>query len=315
MKRVILDTDPGIDDALAIILALNSPELQVEAITTVAGNVSQNKAHLNALKLLEFLHIDNIPVAKGAVKPILRDMKNSEGFHGLDGLGDAVLPKPKLRSFEKSAIEIIKEKADELGDELIIVAIGPLTNIASSILAYPDIATRIKKLIIMGGAFNLTPYGYGNVTPVAEFNIWIDPEAAKMVFNSSIPITVVGLDVTTDPKNGLSQELFEQIMGFGTQKSNLIFNLCKRHIERSGHFNLHDPLAVAATVDRSIIKTNEFVVDVETIGELTRGQTIADRRHPDHIKMSRDSNVDVCIDVDSERFLKMFMDRVVDGQV
>jgi len=315
MNRIILDTDPGIDDALAIILALNSPEIQVEAITTVAGNVSQKKAHLNALKLLEFLRIDNIPVAKGAVKPILRDVKDSEGFHGPDGLGDAVLPKPKLRSFEKSAIEIIREKADELCDELIIVAIGPLTNIASFILAYPNIAVKIRELIIMGGAFNLTPYGYGNVTPVAEFNIWIDPEAAKIVFNSSIPITAIGLDVTTNPKNGLSKELFEKIIGLGTKKSNLIFDLCKRHINRVGHFNLHDPLAVAAAVDQSIIKTDKFVVDVETVGELTRGQTIVDKRHLDHVKTSRDSNVNICIDVNSESFLKIFSDRIVDGQV
>lgn len=315
MKRIILDTDPGIDDTLAIILALNSPELLVEAITTVAGNVSQDKAHDNALKILEFLRVDDIPVAKGALKPLLKDVKNSEGFHGPDGLGDAVLPTPKLRSYEKSAIDVIKEKAEELSGELIIVAIGPLTNIASSIIAYPGITTRIKELIIMGGAFNVTSYGYGNVTPVAEFNIWIDPEAAKIVLNSDIPITAVGLDVTTDPKNGLSRKLFDKIKGMGTQKSNLVFNLCRKHIDRSGHFYLHDPLAVAATVDRSIINTDKFMVDVETIGELTRGQTIADRRHLDHIGEPRESNVDICVDVDNERFLNLFMNRVVNGQV
>jgi purine nucleosidase len=164
----------------------------------------------------------------------------------------------------------------------------------------------------MGGAFNLTPYGHGNANAVAEFNIWHDPEAAKIVFNSGMPIKAIGLDVTTDPANRLSREMFEEIEGLGTRRSRLVADLCRGFVRRFGGFSLHDLLTVAAVADPSIAETERFKVDVETIGELTRGMTVVERRRRLSVK-GAEANVDVCTSVDSRRFLKMFMDRVVRG--
>ena len=313
MRHVIVDTDPGVDDALALMLAFNSPELVVEAVTTVAGNVSQEKAHRNALRMLDFLGISGVPVARGAAKPLLRGASGAEEFHGETGLGDAVLPEPRLRSDERSAVELILKKAEELGERLTLVAIGPLTNIASAIIAEPRMVDEVAGLVIMGGAFNVTPHGHGNVTPVAEFNIWHDPEAAKMVFDSGMPVTAVGLDVTTHPDNRLSKSSFEEIEKIGTRRARLVADLCRSPVQRFGGLSLHDPMAVAAALDPSLAETERFAVDVETDGELTRGQTIADRRDPRRVRRRREANVDVCVSVDGARFLRLFMDRVVHG--
>lgn len=311
MRHVIIDTDPGVDDALALILGFGSPELSIEGVTTVVGNISHAKAHDNALKLLEFLKIGDVAVAPGAMKPLIRQHVDASEFHGETGLGEAVLPEPQLRSDDRSAVELIIDKYEELGERLTVIAIGPLTNIASALLAKPELAESGVDLIIMGGAFTVTPYGHGNVTPVAEFNIWHDPEAAKIVFSSGIPIMVVGLDVTTHPENRLSKEYFEEIRKFDTRRARLVRDLCFPSIRRFGSLNLHDPLTVAAAIDPSLVESERFHVDVETWGELTRGQTIADKRKPRHIQKQGDLNIDVCVSVDSSRFLKLFMDRVV----
>ena len=314
MRHVIIDTDPGVDDALALILAFNSPELKIEAVTTVAGNVNQEKAHKNALKILEFLGIRQIPVARGAAKPLLQEASDAEEIHGKTGLGDAVLPEPRLRSDERSAVELILEKAKDLRGELTLVVVGPLTNIASAILAEPGVVDEVAALVIMGGAFNVSPYGHGNVTAVAEFNVWYDPEAARIVFNSGIPVTAVGLDVTTHPDNLLTKSRLEEIEKLGTRRARLVADLCRSLVHRFGGLSLHDPLAVAAALDPSLVRTERFFVDVETVGELTRGQTVAYRRDPKHVWSRRKPNVDVCVSVEGERFLKLFMGRVVHGE-
>ena len=311
--RHIIDTDPGVDDALALMLAFNSPELKVEAVTTVAGNVNQEKAHKNALKILEFLGVRHVPVARGAAKPLLRESSDAEEIHGKMGLGDAVLPEPRLRSDERSAVELILEKAEDLRGVLTLVALGPLTNIASAILVEPGMVDEVAGLVIMGGAFNVTPYGHGNVTAVAEFNIWCDPEAARIVFKSGIPVTAVGLDITTHPDNRLSKSRFEEIEKLGTSRASLVADLCRSIVHRFGGLSLHDPLAIAAALDPSLVRTERFFVDVETVGELTRGQTVAERRDPRHVWRRSEPNVDICVSVDGERSLRLFMDRVVHG--
>jgi inosine-uridine nucleoside N-ribohydrolase len=312
MKRVIIDTDPGVDDALALMLAFGSPELRVEAVTAVVGNVSLRLTVQNSLRMLEFLGVSDVPVAAGAAKPLIREASDASGIHGGTGMGEALLPEPRTAPDSRAAAQLIIEKAEELGKELTIVPIGPLTNIASAILARPGIVDEIAGLVIMGGAYNLTPYGHGNVNPVAEFNIWHDPEAAKIVFNSGIPIRAVGLDVTTDPANRLSREAFEAIDELGTRRAKLVSDLCRDLVRRRGSLSLHDPLTVAATVDPSIVGMGRFKVDVETAGELTRGMTLVERRHS-HPVTGGETNVEVCLSVDSGRFLEMFMERVVGG--
>jgi inosine-uridine nucleoside N-ribohydrolase len=312
MKHVLIDTDPGIDDALALLLAFSSHELKVEGVTTVVGNVSLELANLNALKMLEFLGATGVPVSPGASKPLACEAVDVVGIHGLTGLGGAVLPEPQMRLDGRSAVQLITEKAEELGDRLTIIPIGPLTNIAEAIRAEPGIADEIGGLVIMGGAYSLTPYGHGNVNAVAEYNVWHDPEAAKVVFDSGVPVKAVGLDVTTNPLNRLSPEMFGEIESLGTARARLVADICRDLIRRTNGLSLHDPLAVAVALDPSLVETKRFKVDVETAGHLTRGMTVVDRRRYHETSESK-GNVDVCVSVDDERFLSLFMDRVVRG--
>ena len=311
MKRIILDTDPGVDDALAFMLALGSPELEVEAVTTVAGNVSHEKGHRNAKQLLEFLGRSDIPVCGGAEKPMLREMRHAEEFHGRSGLGDAVLPEPKMRSDPRNAVQVIQQKADELGGDLTLVAIGPLTNIAAAILSDPSLPGTVGGLVIMGGAFNLTSYGLGNANAVAEFNIWHDPEAARIVFNSGMPVVCAGLDTTTHPEYRMSVAMFQEIKAKDTKRSRLIVDLCGGLVKRFNGFSLHDPMAVAYVVDPTIFRTEKYRVDVETAGELTRGMTVVDRRHYHRVRDG--ANAEIMVEVDAERFHRLMVERVAGG--
>lgn len=308
MKHIILDTDPGIDDALAFILAFNSPELKVEAVTTVAGNVNHTKGHRNAKKLLEFLAVEDVPVCAGAVIPLIKKLGHAEEFHGKMGLGDSNLPEPTMLTDPRSAVEIILEKADDLGKKLTLVAVGPLTNIAVAILADPMLPEKVDKLVIMGGAFNLTPYGHGNVNSVAEFNLWLDPEAAKIVFNSGIPMVAVGLDTTTHPDYRMSREMFEGIVAKGNRTTDLVNALCRSLVERFNGFSLHDPQAIAYVIDPTMFTTEKYKVNVECNGELTRGMTVVERRLYRIVK--DEANVDIVVKVDADGFLGLIKERI-----
>lgn len=312
MEPVIIDTDPGVDDALAILLAFASPELKVEALTTVVGNVSLEQGSVNALKLLEFLGVDDVPVAAGAVKPMLRGSRDARSVHGDTGLGNAVLPEPKLRLDSRTAVEVILQKADEFDGGLTLIPIGPLTNVAAAVLARPGIVEQLERVVIMGGAFGLTPYGRGNVNSVAEFNIWHDPEAAQVVFDSGVPLTAVGLDVTTDPSNQMSKEMHGEIDGLGTPRAGLVADLYRGGVMRRGYASLHDPIAVAAVLAPDIVEVERHRVDVECVSELSRGQTVVKRRFHRPAE-PEEMNVDVCVKVDGGRFLGLVMDRVVGG--
>jgi len=308
LKHIILDTDPGVDDALAFLLAFNSPEIKVEAVTTVAGNVNQAKSHRNAKQLLEFIGATDVPVCSGAEAPLVRERSHAEEVHGETGLGDAKLPTPTLETDPRYAVEMILEKANELKRDLTLVAIGPLTNIASALLADLGLSKKVDKLVIMGGAYNLTPYGSGNVNAVAEFNIWHDPEAAKIVFNSGIPIVAAGLDTTTHPEYRMSVDMFNLIKAKTDRRSKLVVDLCSSLVERLNGFSLHDPQAVAYTIDPTIFRTEKHRVDVETHGELTRGMTVVERSRP--WRKEREANAEIIVEVDAERFHRLIMERI-----
>ncbi|HEY1495641.1 MAG TPA: nucleoside hydrolase, partial [Candidatus Solibacter sp.] len=189
--RVILDTDPGVDDALAILLALRSPELQVEAITPVAGNVPLEFTLPNALKLVEIAGRTDVPVAGGARHPLVRQLITASHVHGNNGLAGVEFPEPKIKPVAESAPEMIRKIVKANPGEISIVAVGPLTNVALALRDDPDLAAKIKSIVIMGGSLS-----GGNVTPAAEFNLYVDPEAARIVFDAGVPLTMVGLDVT-----------------------------------------------------------------------------------------------------------------------
>ena len=312
MKRIILDTDPGVDDALAFLLAFSSPEIKVEAVTTVDGNVDVEKETRNARQLLEFLGRDDVPVARGADHPMLRTMEHAESYHGKTGLRDAVLPEPKMKIDKRGAAQLIIDEAGSLGKDLTIVAIGPLTNVATAILADPTIPEKVNGLVIMGGAFGLTPYGTGNSNAVAEFNIWHDPDAAKLVFDSGIPTTCIGLDTTTHPDYRMSKAMYGEIVAKKTKRSKLIEGLCGTLVERFNGFSLHDPMAMAYVADPTMFKTERYKVEVETVGAHTLGMTVVDRRRF-HRQENQEAKHEIIIEVDAPRFHRMIMDRVAEG--
>ena len=309
-RIVILDADTGVDDALAIILLCRSLELELHAITAVSGNVDVNKTSANALRVLETLRISNIPVARGATRPLLRDPEFAEHFHGKDGLGDSNLSPPRLQLDTRHAAALLIEETAAKPGRITIVATGPLTNIAAAILCDPKFVDNVRELIMMGGAYGVTPYGHGNVTPVAEFNIYVDPEAASIVFKSGIPIIAAGLDITTDPEATLTKELYLKIQESQTASAKMAASITHQLFSRDGFIHLHDPIAAAIAANPSIVTTRKYHVEIETTSNLTRGQTVTDRRRKRPESQRKNPNINVCTGIDGKRFLELFMNRI-----
>jgi purine nucleosidase len=270
VRRVIIDTDPGTDDALALMMALNSPDLDVQGITTVGGNATLAHTTRNALRLMEYLGAVGIPVAVGAARPMHHSFTYAYHFHGSAGLG-VRLPAPKSKVHAAPAVQLIHDSVSAFPKEVIILAIGPLTNIAKVLLKHPNLSEQIADIVVMGGAVEVP----GNITPHAEFNIYDDPWAANIVFSSGVPITLVGLDVT-------HQTYFHRDEGprwfAGKSKSSQLSNriLNNRFSARPdlNEFHLHDPLAVAALIESDILTYRHANVSVVTEGE-ARGRTVA----------------------------------------
>jgi purine nucleosidase len=309
-KQIIMDVDVGVDDALAIILATRSPELDLRAITTVSGNVHVDQTTANSLKVLEAIGRPEIPVAKGSSKPLERKFEVADDYHGKDGLGDSNLPPPRIPADGRHAVDLLVEETRASPKGITVVTTAPLTNIAAAILRDREFTRRVQELVIMGGAYAVTPYGYGNMNPVAEFNIYVDPEAASIVFQSGIPITAVGLDVTTDPEVRLSKELYKTMEEAGAPVPKFAALITKQLMTRDGFMYLHDPIAVAVAADPTLVTTREYHVDVETVSSLTRGQTVADRRGGLPESSMQRPNAKICTNINGGRFLKLFMDRV-----
>ena len=298
---VVIDTDPGIDDALALFFVLNSPELNVRAIVATYGNVNVQQSARNILNILEIAAPSFIPpVIQGAGHPLRRCcLKRDYRIHGKNGLGNVNLPRPCLKPAKEGLSDILKKSKG-----ISLVCLGPLTNLARLILANPDqpcCLGGLKEIILMGGAVTVP----GNVTRFAEFNIYSDPESAKIVFHCGIPITLVGLDVTRETlltEDDLkSLDISNPEFCFIKRIACHYLKFHRKYRNMNGCF-LHDPLAVAVAVDRSIVRTKKLSLQVVTKGD-KRGQTF--------IKEDGQPNVDVCIKVDSERFMKLFRQRVL----
>src|SRR5437867_3488192 len=294
--------DGGIDDALAMILAMRTDKLEVSGITAVSGNVSVNQATINALRVVELVGRENVWVARGLANPLARDPIRATNFHGKDGLGDSRLPLPKLKPRKNGALDQLSiELASARKRELTIIATGPLTNIAALFTKKPDAARRVKEISIMGGAYGLTEYGIGNETPTAEFNIYSDPEAAKIVFESGVPLRVVGLDVTMLPEAQLSLSDYSSIRKSTSRIARFASRILARAMKKK-RFALHDPMAVAAVSKPSMFTFENLPVVVETQGEHTTGMTIADRRPG---RGTRKKTVRVCKNLKKVRFRRM----------
>jgi pyrimidine-specific ribonucleoside hydrolase len=271
--RVIIDTDPGVDDALALLLAMRSPELKIEAITPVAGNVPLELTLPNALRMVEIAGRTDIPVAAGARAPLMRRLVTATYAHGENGLGGAVFPEPTTKPVATPAAEIIRQIVRKYPGEVTLITIGPLTNIATALNADPDLVGMVRALVMMGGSLS-----GGNITPAAEFNVYVDPEAARIVFQSGIPVTMVGLDVTR--RTSLTDEhvrTLEAAQNPVSQAAAKIGRNAINHNRERGYLvgpNMHDSLAVAGFLDPAILKLQDYYVDVETTGELTAGETL-----------------------------------------
>lgn len=304
--------DGGIDDALALILALRSPELEVAGVTAVSGNVPVDQAATNTLRVLELLGRNDVWVARGLANPLVRDPTRASDFHGRDGLGDSNLPLPKLKVHDRFALDMISEEvSSSKRNGLTLIATGPLTNIAALLTNNPDLAHQIEDLVIMGGAFGTTEYGYGNETPVAEFNTYSDPEAAKIVFESGVSLKAVGLDVTMDPEVQLTRRDYAKVKAGRTKVSLFASKILSKAMKRWGQFALHDPMAVAVKVKPSLFQFGKYRVVVETRGEYTTGMTVADRRNWLQESKQAGQKITVCEQVRSGEFKSLLLSRLL----
>lgn len=297
-KPVIIDCDPGIDDAVALFIAFAAENLDIRAITSVAGNVNIDKTTNNALKLVEYVGY-NVKVTRGASRPINKEPVTAEHVHGKSGLGNMVIPEAKGSIYYKNAYDTIYEEALNCEGKLHIIALGPLTNIALTLMKYPDIKNKISHITLMGGSA-----GLGNDTPSAEFNIYADPEAAKIVFESGIDITMVGLDATH--KALAMEDDLREILSYNNGPSDFTGRCMLSYLDFAKKYGfkgavLHDPAAVAAVIDESLIKTQYLHVDVETKGEFTSGKTVVDI----YRVTGKKPNVHVALDIDRDRFINL----------
>src|SRR5437870_7746209 len=271
--RVVIDTDPGVDDALALLLAMRSPELKIEAITPVAGNVPLELSLPNALRMVEIAGRTDIPVAVGASAPLLRRLVTAAYAHGENGLGGAVFPEPKIKPVAEPAAVFIRQIVRNYPGEVTLIPVGPLTNIATALTADPELARMVRGIVMMGGSLS-----GGNITPAAEFNVYVDPEAARIDFQSGIPIKMVGLDVTR--KTSLTEDHLRTLEAGQNPVSQAAAKIARNainHNREQGFLvgpNMHDSLAVAGFLDPSLLKFQDYYVDVETTGELTAGETL-----------------------------------------
>nr|BBH94225.1 nucleoside hydrolase [Thermogemmatispora argillosa] len=305
--HLILDTDPGIDDALAILLALASPEVSLEAITTVSGNVPLAHTTRNARALLALAGRHDIPVAAGAARPLVRPPIHAADVHGQSGLGRAELPEPASTSPVEYAPILISERIKAAPGAVTLVAIGPLTNLALAVRLAPEIAQQVREVVIMGGALRVP----GNVTPAAEFNIYADPEAAHIVFHAGWPLRLVSLDTTQQV--GLTRAQFAPLCRPESAIGRCIEAMLAHYFEdfapRAGYerFHLHDPLALAAAFHPELLHWEPVYVDVELSGSQTAGATVAWFRRR---RETPPPNVLAATAVDSNGFITFFLERL-----
>lgn len=318
MKRVIIDTDPGIDDAAAILLALASPELSVEAVTTVYGNGPVEASTRNALRILQAARRPDIPVHQGVGRPLMREPNPgwASQVHGQDALGDSPTPgsggSPGLPREGHAALEIIQRVKAAPG-QISLLALGRLTNIALALALAPELARQVAEIIVMGGAITVP----GNVSPVASANLYEDPESAALVYASGAPLVQVGLDVCDRVE--ISPNQLERIRQSDTPATNLLMSATpclQSYYRRRGMLadphsvRYNDLPAVAYALDPTLFNVQDLYVTIETQSPLTRGQTVADRRN----STGQPPNARVCLGVDAARLAALFTKRLAGGQ-
>src|SRR5436853_475434 len=273
--KIILDCDPGHDDAIAILLAAQHPDIDLLAITTVAGNQSLDKTTLNALKVGSLANIRDVPVARGMDRPLVRPASHAANIHGESGMDGPDVPEPDIEPVAEHDVDLLIDLLKNSDGDITIVPTGPLTNIATAIRREPAILPRIKAISLMGGAI-----GVGNRMPAAEFNIWADPEAAAIVFDCGRPITMSPLEVTHQAQ--ATDEVISRLRGARRTVANFVADLMiffgdtYRNVFGFPAPPVHDPCAVAAVIDSTILHAHTMRVEIETAGEWTTGRTVCD---------------------------------------
>ena len=298
---VILDGDPGHDDAIAWVLANASPMLDIKAVTSVCGNQTIEKTTYNAGRIMTLIGLD-VPLAMGRVKPLVADAIIAPTVHGNSGLDGPALPEPKNKPVEQDACTLMAELLKNSEEPVVLIPTGPLTNIATLLLLYPELKPKIRQIYLMGGGIQ-----FGNWTPAAEFNILVDPEAADIVFQSGIPITMAGLDVTE--RALVYPEDFERIRALGNPVAKVVaewldfFYGFHRSIGYPGA-PIHDAVAVAALVRPELMTIQEMYVAIETTGDYCRGATVGDRLHV----LNKAANARVIMDIDRQGFVDLLVE-------
>ena len=313
MTSIILDCDPGHDDAMAILLALGNPNIDLIGVTTVGGNQSLEKVTYNARATLEMAHATNIPVHAGCDRPMIRPLEVAAAVHGETGLDGVTLPKPTRPLDEGHAVNwIVNTIMNSEPGTITLVPTGPLTNIAMAVRMEPRIVSRVKEVVLMGGGYHV-----GNWSAVAEFNIKTDPEAAHVVFNEDWPITMVGLDLTHQAL--CTPQVQAKIDAIGTPLSAFasgLMDFFRKAYQNNQDFidpPVHDPCTVAYLIDHSVVQTRRCPLDVEIKGDLTLGMTVADLRGPE--PAASECHTQVATKLDFNKFWDLIIDALkrIDG--
>ena len=305
-EKIIYDTDPGIDDALWLLLLTASPEIDLLAITVTHGNTSQEKCLNNALKLVELTGITKVPVARGAEEPLVKELSVAEETHGEGGLGYAILPKSAISPCSELAHDLIIRVVRENPGEVTLLCVGPMTNIALAFLKAPEIVSKVRRIVSMGGAIHYP----GNVTPQAEYNVFCDPEAFEIVLKSGIDFTLVPLDVTYQCI--LTTDHLEKITEARSEIRNFIFDSTRFYMEFHEDYQgikgcaINDPLAAAILLDPTLVKNRDYYLTIELTSPTSKAKTIAD--HYGLLKSA--PNAKVSMEVDVERFMDLFINRM-----
>lgn len=300
---VIIDCDPGIDDIIGLVLAGRNERIDLKAVTVVGGNQTIEKVGNNALKVLSFLGVD-VPVAFGMEEPLVRDLVIAAEVHGEDGMYGIELPEASLEASDLHAVDLIAKILDESKEKVALVCMGPLTNIAFLLKRYPELKGKISKISLMGGAIS-----GGNCTSTAEFNIYVDPEAADIVFNSGVPIIMNGLDITH--KANILEDDIERIKSIGNKVSDLVVEMLEKLLvfHRSTGFNgchMHDPVALLAVSHPEIMYTEDLRVDIELEGKFTTGMTVGHRDE----RFNKVPNAKVGFHIDKDAFVEEVVEAI-----
>ena len=299
MRHFLIDTDTASDDAVALVMALRHPDVSVEAITVVGGNVPLEYGLQNALYTVERCE-RTVPVHAGIARPLLRPLQTAQFCHGEDGMGDIGLPLTGRRPADGHAVDVLIDTIHRFKGTITLVTLGPLTNVAVALVKAPEIAEHVERCVIMGGI----GHGYGNIVPAAEYNIWVDPEAAKIVFDAGLPITMVGWDVSHKHATFTGEEAealrsISPLAEFCVDIQKALREFGISYLKQDG-FDLPDPIAMAVALEPDVAtETRTMRVDVETLSELTRGATVVD-----HLRVTdRTPNAEVVLAASRDRFL------------